>query len=395
MGIKDELAALNRQFELGLRARAEALENNPVEKRRVEASMQKAHIEAQRSWRPRRPEGEPGQRFRFPSRSKGAMDRRRRAQHAAQSLPWHYRANYELTEAEILVLSTHYRNADDKGTWSPSIAELASRAGVSSRAAQMANRHLQALGLLTIQERRETPFRNQPNIYTLDEDLRRSHKGAKPCAPKGESISSRKVLGPEGAEGTKTPPPANMGAISARVKSKPLPGWEWVANFGRQHSSASDVELKVARLANRLLDEDQPAMANEALLWSRGAALVEEYAPKTYGNLLARGIRNHGFKALLAIFETALLSRCGHVEKGHGYLWGVLRKSADECNPHVTLSRLFASRRMPGLLHDQALRAAAGTGWWMSRALEGDGAGAARDRLRAERAHGPALPRPA
>ena len=101
-----------------------------------------------------------------------------------------------------------------------------------------------------------------------------------------------------------------------------------------------------------MLDEDQPKNASEMALWSRAEDLINEYAPRLYDNLLAYGIRRHGFDALLAVFETALLSECGHVEKGHGYLWGVLRKETDECRPDLTLSRLLAARRMPGFLSD-------------------------------------------
>ena len=103
-----------------------------------------------------------------------------------------------------------------------------------------------------------------------------------------------------------------------------------------------------------MLDDQQPRLLSEDALWSRAEDLLDRFAPKIYGNILASGIRQHGFKALLAIFETALLAQCGHVQRGHGYLTGILRKPPDECNPDLTLSRLLAARRMPGFMADSS-----------------------------------------
>lgn len=326
----------------------------------------------------------PGVRFRWPSRSQGAEDRRRRAQHAAQALSWDYRVNYGLTDAEMLVLFTHCRNADEDGRWSPSVAELCSRAGVSSRAAQMANRRLQVLGLLTIIERKDTPFRNLPNIYVLDENLNRSRKGAKSCAPKVVISSQDSTCGDdlEKVRGESAP---RSGAISGSGdSSKSPPRWRWVSGVGRLHTPASETELKVLRAANRLLDDDQPKHLAPEALWSRAEDLLERYAPQIYGNLLAAGVKRHGFRALMAIYETALLSDAGHVRSGHGYLSGILRKSDNECNPHVTLSRLLAARRVPGFV---------GRGE-RQKAIDASAAAKAVRRLRDERSRPPALRTP-
>jgi len=194
MGIKDQMAELNRQFEAEARQRTLELEGDPKKMARVvdEAARRSAAFGDRRPLRRKAKEGE---RFRSPSRSEGARELRRRAQHAAQSLPWHYRVNYELTNTEILVLALHCRMAGETGRWDPSVTEIANRAGVSCRGAQLANRRLAVLGLLEIMERPDMPYRHRTNVYVLDEHLSRQRKGAKPCAPKGDSIPPSRASG--------------------------------------------------------------------------------------------------------------------------------------------------------------------------------------------------------
>lgn len=350
MSIKDQMAELNRQFEESARQRTLELETNPKKMAAVVAEAGRRAAE-HGDRRPLRRKAKDGERFRYPSRSEGARELRRRAQHAAQSLPWHYRVNYELTNTEIIVLALHCRLADDTGRWDPSVTEIANRAAVSYRAVQLANRRLAVLGLLTIVERPDMPYRHRTNVYVLEENLARQHKDAKSYAPKAEStppISTDEPIRESQGESI----PAEALPAKSPIQSKSPFKRTWGTSFGWAHSVPSKTGLKIARAANCLLDEDQPKKASEMALWSRAEDLINEYAPRLYDNLLAYGIRRHGFDALLAVFETALLSECGHVEKGHGYLWGVLRKDQDECRPDLTLSRLLAARRMPGFLSD-------------------------------------------
>jgi len=188
VSIKDRMAELNRQFEASARQRTLELEENPKKMAAVVAEAGRRAAE-HGDRRPLRRKAKDGERFRYPSRSEGARELRRRAQHAAQSLPWHYRVNYELTNTEIIVLALHCRLADDTGRWDPSVTEIANRAAVSYRAVQLANRRLAVLGLLTIVERPDMPYRHRTNVYVLEENLARQRKGAKSCAPKGDSMS--------------------------------------------------------------------------------------------------------------------------------------------------------------------------------------------------------------
>jgi hypothetical protein len=349
LGIREQLDLLNRHHTAALQARAESIKADPDAQAALEARQLEAHRDHNRK-RPLRRQVKEGERFRYASRSEGARELRRRAQHAAQALPWHFRVNYELTNTEIIVLTLHYRKADEAGQWEPSITEIANRSAVSYRAVQLANRRLAALGLLYIEERPDMPFRHRTNIYRLGKDLLKARKGAKSFAPKGDSFSESSTNNVENEKirGARVSDPPSLSPSQDESKSDPR--WVWVAGFGLLHSNPTETELKIAQQANHMLDPDQPRSATKEALWIRGAELVEKHAPRIYGNLIASGVRNHGFKALLAIYEMALLSECNHVRSGHGYLWGVLRKLPDDCRPAMTLSRLFAARRVPGYL---------------------------------------------
>ncbi|MBT7955678.1 MAG: hypothetical protein HN731_10825 [Rhodospirillaceae bacterium] len=285
---------------------------------------------------------------RFPSRSKGRADLRRRARHAAQGLPWKYRVDFDLTDTDILVLHVHYRLAGPGGSWEPSVAEIASRAAVSPRSVIYAHKKLVAFGLLTVEERRQSAFRNETNVYTLTPALVQSKpqkkseffKGAKPCAAKGESSlqlsTPNQDRAKSGVQKIKDPSPA----ISVRKVSK--------SSAKRRRceipQSPSSTELKIACVANSMIDPMQPKRLNLEEISQRADELLAIYCPNLYRSIWRDGIAFHGFKAILAVFETALLYDADHVHTPHGYLSGILRKSADECHPELTLSRLFAAR---------------------------------------------------
>ena len=102
-----------------------------------------------------------------------------------------------------------------------------------------------------------------------------------------------------------------------------------------------------------MLCPDQPASPSPEQLWERADEVRRELCPLLYRTLWLSGMQRHGFKAVLAVFEMALLNEAGHVHTPHGYLWGTLRKPPPACRPDLTLSRLFAARRMPGFLNDR------------------------------------------
>jgi len=381
MSMKAQLELLNRQYTADLKARADAIAADPAAKKRLDDAQAEA-MKAHQRKRPLRRRAQPGERFRYPSRSEGARELRRRAQHWAQSLPWDCRVNYELTDTQVIVLALHYRLADARGAWEPSVTEIANRSKISYRAVQLANRRLAALGLISIEERPDEPFRHQTNVYRLSQNLMKSRKGAKSCAPKVESLTPPSTEINDFEKNKGAIPNASPTPQTSELDSKHASRWAWVATFGRQHSAPSETEINLARAANRMLDGEQPSRATEVQLWQRGSELIERYAPRIYGSLVAQGIRSHGFKALLAIYELALLSEVNHVESGHGYLWGTLRKSSEDCRPHLTLSRLFAARAVPGFkVADKVARR-------IEAGLEQRSASRDRDRVRRYRAGG-------
>jgi hypothetical protein len=71
------------------------------------------------------------------------------------------------TTGETAVLAIVATEVRHRGRCDRSLAELAARAGVCLRLAQLAIRQAERLGLLVIEERRVAPFRNETNIITI------------------------------------------------------------------------------------------------------------------------------------------------------------------------------------------------------------------------------------
>ena len=101
------------------------------------------------------------------------------------------------------------------------------------------------------------------------------------------------------------------------------------------------------REVNAVLDPDQPENLSVQGLMERAETLRAEEIPTLFAPLWRTGIRRHGFAAVMAVFETVLLTRTGYVHTPHGYLYGILRKPRGAIAPDVSMSLFLMQRRLP------------------------------------------------
>ena len=314
------------------------------------------------------------------SRGNDVEARRRRALHAMQALPNRLRTDPRFTDAFFLVLELHYRMADDAGQWHPSVAEITNRLKLSRSTVLRAHELLQAEGLLHIERRRIAIDRNETNIYTLGDELMKGRQSSRKSpnrpspgpvgksgggvgvindTPKEESIyplstTSQKSVSEltDCTEKVDRPEPDlcvdTYGILSSTSSSenndrKPLcpspPVYPPV--------QPSEAQIAVLREVNTVLDPDQPENLSVQGLMERAETLRTEEIPTLFAPLWRMGLRRHGFAAIMAVFETVLLTRTGYVHTPHGYLYGILRKPRGAIAPEVSMSLFLMQRRLP------------------------------------------------
>src|SRR5215213_2005520 len=121
-------------------------------------------------------------------RSPASMERRR-SWAAAGRLPPQIASRFTLAEqAALAVVAVEVTK---HGACTLTIGHIAALAGVSESTVRNAMREAQGLGLVRIEERRLTAWRNAPNRVTITSSewlawlrLRRRGEGAKPCTPR-------------------------------------------------------------------------------------------------------------------------------------------------------------------------------------------------------------------
>jgi hypothetical protein len=127
-------------------------------------------------------------------RSPASMERRR-SWAAAGRLPPALAARFTLAEQAVLAVVA--AEVAKHGACTLTIGHIAALAGVSESTVRNAMREAHGLGLVRIEERRLTAWRNAPNRVTITSPewlawlrLRRAGEGAKPCTPRVQGFSS-------------------------------------------------------------------------------------------------------------------------------------------------------------------------------------------------------------
>lgn len=135
------------------------------------------------------PTQKPAQR-RVGSRPRSAASlARRRSWAASGAMPPQLQARFTLAESAVLaVIAAEVRT---KGACSLTIGHLAALAGVCATTVRNAMREAVGLGLVRVEERRLTAWRNASNVVRIVSPewnawlrLRRRGEGAKPCSPR-------------------------------------------------------------------------------------------------------------------------------------------------------------------------------------------------------------------
>ena len=311
------------------------------------------------------------------SRGNDSAARRRRALHAMQGLPNRLRTDPRFTDAFFLVLEMHYRMADDTGQWQPSLPEITNRLKLSRSTVLRAHELLQAEGLLLIERRRIATDRNETNIYALGDELMKGrqspHKGHDKSysklhrgvgvsndTAKGESISSLSTTHQK---------PVSEAMASEEIADRQEPDL-YVDTSGISQSTPSskkadekplspsppptEAQIAVLREVNAVLDADQPENLSVQGLIKRAETLRTEEIPTLFAPLWRIGLRRHGFAAIMAVFETVLLTRTDYVHTPHGYLYGILRKPRGAIAPDISMSLFLMQRRLPKGLRKSA-----------------------------------------
>ncbi len=280
------------------------------------------------------------------SRGEALAKLRRRAHHALRRLPWTIAANYPLTQSAVVLLDLFLATPE---VAEASVAELAARCGISQRAVQYAANLLIRLGLLLRHERRRAYDRNDTNRWDLAGPAARAAaesrgEGARACGPEEGFIFKSKPTSPVtsgGSDACRGRSVHDGRPRRAAEPSRPAP----------RPDPASRAELHLACRAIRHADPEFEPPSSAGDVWNRVERLIRAVIP-IYPRLWAAGVRRHGFRAALAVLETAILRDTGHVRHPAAYLAGILRKPPawaaerpeDACCPQVTLSRLFAAR---------------------------------------------------
>ncbi len=121
-------------------------------------------------------------------RSAASMERRR-SWAASGAMPPQLQARFTLAEAAVLaVVAAEVRS---KGSCTLTIGHIAALAGVSGQTVRNALHEAFALGIVRVEERRLTAWRNAPNRVTITSPewnawlrMRRRGVGQKPCSPR-------------------------------------------------------------------------------------------------------------------------------------------------------------------------------------------------------------------
>ncbi len=127
-------------------------------------------------------------------RSPASMERRR-SWAASGLLPPQIQCRFTVAEAAVLaVVAVEVKK---RGACTLTIGHIAALAGVSETTVRNAMREARGLGLVHVEERRLTAWRNAPNRVTVTSlewlawlRLRRRGEGAKPCTPRIQGFNS-------------------------------------------------------------------------------------------------------------------------------------------------------------------------------------------------------------
>lgn len=292
------------------------------------------------------------------SRGDDASSRRRRALNAMRALPHRLSTDIRFTDSFFIVLEFHYREADKDGHTRVSLPEITNRLKLSRSTVIRAHELLESEGLLKVNRRRLAADMNDTNTYQLGDELMKGRGsnlgGVRGVTPKVESIipiysttsQTSEIYGNHGVLADGLTPDLSEHVYNV---SNSTPSSE---------KSIDDVtippptisELSLLREINNVLDPEQPKDLSPNGLIQRAEELIAEEIPTLYINLWRVGWRRHGFKAVIAVFETILLTRTDYVYKPYGYLWGILRKPRGCIAPETSLSRFMMQRRLPKAL---------------------------------------------
>jgi hypothetical protein len=92
----------------------------------------------------------------------------------------------------------------------------------------------------------------------------------------------------------------------------------------------------------------QPIPRKFEKYWAAIEKIRDELVPNLGDGLWRWILMKRGWDAGLAILETAILVRAGHVRDPGGYFWGIVKPSSD-CAPALTVGRIMIYRRAPGM----------------------------------------------
>lgn len=311
---------------------------------------------------------------------------KRHALKARSALPPYILANYVLTDAEAIVLAFHIRFSDLDGTHDKPIKYIETVTGLSRRTIQNAsirlgagNGRVEGLNLIVVTKRRLTPHDNDTNVYALSETLYQAVSGriggAKVPTVRGPSLShSPKSL----TRAQKAPVDrvkkerSKAAQVSSRFASE-SPSKEANVESPQQKRPQSVVTMKAdlvrkSRLCLLILGDDpgdvrKITTAHDAC--KRIDELRREKAPNLYTPIWEHGLRKHGEHAYLAVLETLILAKLGHVRRTPGqYLAGILKKPArgtvgdpqQECRPEETIEPFLLQRFGPSFCKPSNLK---------------------------------------
>ncbi|MBF0332645.1 MAG: hypothetical protein HQL40_03235 [Alphaproteobacteria bacterium] len=236
--------------------------------------------------------------------------------------------------------------------------EIASRAGVSHRAAQAARAVLTRSGQLDYRENRSPGSRfsaastwrltgGPPGAKNRGPKEKTSSSGftteEKSGAPRTEPASP--ALRRKQGEGCALPNPPARSPGQAGDGAGDSPASAPLAEQIDETPTEAEARLALDALAQVDPDAADAARSSTAALIDALDRLRRQRAAHLFPVLWAAGRARHGFRAHLAVLESVTLAEAGTVRDVAAYTAGILRRPSDECRPDVTLTRFAAWRR--------------------------------------------------
>ena len=238
------------------------------------------------------------------------------------------------------------RVADQRGSWTGSVTEIETRTGIARTTVKQLRQRAEKLGLLRWQVgARVARDRNEENSYELC-GLLDPARSRSDYPDESRTVTGRGVgadLRP--AKGDSPNPSSKILSTSGRSKSR-------AANKGMSGPipplPPSDYAIAMAAKAVTEADRSIPLPRTAAEVWSGVERIREILLPLLSTGLWRWTVKCRGWEAGLAVLETAILSKAGHVRDPGGYFWGIVKPGSD-CAPAVTIGRILGHRRAPGM----------------------------------------------